>query len=76
MEVLRASSTCLVCAGPVDGREVAYWAPVPVTLNLHEDGRTWLAHSTDPGCASRVTGAAHRGCFRRLSTRLYGQALA
>lgn len=74
-DVLRPS-TCLVCSRPITGIERPESRPVPVTLNLHEDGETWVAHQTSEGFARRVEGACHRDCLNIVSTQLYGFSLA
>jgi hypothetical protein len=75
VEVLRPS-TCLVCAQPITGLERPEQRPMPVTLNLHEDGETWVANATSKGFARRVEGVAHRDCLNIVSVQLYGMRLA
>ena len=75
VEVLRPT-TCLVCARSITGAERPEQRLMPVTLNLHVDGETWLAHNTSEGFARRVEGVAHRDCLNVLSVQLYGMRLA
>jgi hypothetical protein len=50
--------------------------PMPVTLNLHEDGESWVANATSKGFERRVEGVAHRDCLNFISVQLYGMCLA
>ena len=45
VEVVRPT-TCLVCALSITGVERPEQRLIPVTLNLHEDGETWVANAT------------------------------